>query len=63
MKKYAILTKKNDGEEEESDDDDYDSEDREFSFVHDVSFCKIQISLEMFDGIFKKQAWNGYGTY
>ena len=44
MKKYAILTKKNDGEEDESDDDDYDSEDREFSFVHDVSFCKIQIS-------------------
>jgi len=38
VKKYAILTKKKDGEEEDtdSDDDDYDREDREISFVHDV---------------------------
>jgi hypothetical protein len=37
VKKYAILTKKTGEEEDESDDDDYDREDREISFVHDVS--------------------------
>ncbi len=37
MKKYAILTKKAEGEDDDSDDDDYDREDREISFVHDVS--------------------------
>jgi hypothetical protein len=37
VKKYAILTKKAEGEDDDSDDDDYDREDREISFVHDVS--------------------------
>jgi hypothetical protein len=40
VKKYAILTKKAEGEDDDSDDDDYDREDREISFVHDVSDIK-----------------------
>jgi hypothetical protein len=57
VKKYAILTKKAEGEDDDSDDDDYDREDREISFVHDVSdikcvsyFSFIEVALKNCSG-------------
>jgi hypothetical protein len=57
VKKYAILTKKAEGEDDDSDDDDYDREDREISFVHDVSdincvnyFPFMELTVQSFTG-------------